>query len=80
MRFPLTPGRHLRGAAYADCRVGDARFTLAGSHLSTDPAERPAQAAEFKRGAGRGDQPGGGRGDLNEGPDGPRLGAPCRAG
>ncbi|WP_238453720.1 endonuclease/exonuclease/phosphatase family protein, partial [Micromonospora sp. ATA51] len=48
-RYPLTPGRHLRGAAYAECRVGGARFLLAGSHLSTDPAERPAQAAAFKR-------------------------------
>ncbi|WP_343044323.1 endonuclease/exonuclease/phosphatase family protein, partial [Micromonospora maritima] len=48
-RYPLTPGRHLRGAAYARCRVGGVDFLLAGSHLSTDPAERPAQAAAFKR-------------------------------
>nr|WP_181545363.1 endonuclease/exonuclease/phosphatase family protein [Micromonospora saelicesensis] len=70
-RFPLTPGRHLRGAAYADCRVGDARFTLAGSHLSTDPAERPSQATEFKRGLDAASSPVLAGADLNEGPDGP---------
>ncbi|MDG4832224.1 endonuclease/exonuclease/phosphatase family protein [Solwaraspora sp. WMMD1047] len=60
-RFPLTPGRHLRGAAFADCSVGAldagggpagpgaARFVVAGTHLSTDPAERPGQAALFRR-------------------------------
>jgi len=45
MRYPLTPGRHMRGAAFARCSVGSSRFLLAGSHLSTDPAERPVQAA-----------------------------------
>lgn len=44
VRFPLTPGRHLRGAVFAGCQVGGSRFTVAGSHLSTDPVERPAQA------------------------------------
>jgi endonuclease/exonuclease/phosphatase family metal-dependent hydrolase len=44
LRYPLTPGRHLRGAAFAECEVGGARFVVTGSHLSTDPAERPAQA------------------------------------
>lgn len=43
-RFPLTPGRHLRGAAFARCQVGAVSFVVAGSHLSTDPLERPAQA------------------------------------
>ncbi|TNH29551.1 endonuclease [Micromonospora orduensis] len=70
-RFPLTPGRHLRGAAYADCRVAGARFTLAGSHLSTDPAERQAQAAELKRGLDAATGPVLVGADLNEGPDGP---------
>ncbi|CCH20310.1 Endonuclease/exonuclease/phosphatase (fragment) [Micromonospora lupini str. Lupac 08] len=69
-RFPLTPGRHLRGAAYAECRVGEARFTLAGSHLSTDPTERPAQAAEFRRGLDAASSPVVAGADLNEGPDG----------
>ncbi|MDG4788870.1 endonuclease/exonuclease/phosphatase family protein [Micromonospora sp. WMMD1102] len=48
-RFPLTPGRHLRGAVFAECGIGAARFVLAGSHLSTDPAERPHQATLLKQ-------------------------------
>ncbi|GLI00116.1 endonuclease/exonuclease/phosphatase family protein [Phytohabitans aurantiacus] len=44
IRFPLTPGRHLRGAAFAECSVGPARFVVVGSHLSTDATERPGQA------------------------------------
>ncbi|MEH0844106.1 endonuclease/exonuclease/phosphatase family protein [Micromonospora sp. CPCC 205711] len=70
-RFPLTPGRHLRGAAYAECRVGGARFLLAGSHLSTDPAERPGQAALVKRELAAATLPVVFGADLNEGPDGP---------
>lgn len=49
LRYPLTPGRHLRGAVFAECAVGDARFTVVGSHLSTDPAERPGQAVLLGR-------------------------------
>jgi len=45
VQFPLTPGRHMRGAALARCSVGDVAFVVAGSHLATDPDERPAQAA-----------------------------------
>ncbi|MFC0533828.1 endonuclease/exonuclease/phosphatase family protein [Phytohabitans kaempferiae] len=48
IRLPHTPGRHMRGAAFAECSVGAARFVAAGSHLSTDAAERPAQAAELR--------------------------------
>jgi endonuclease/exonuclease/phosphatase family metal-dependent hydrolase len=48
-QYPLTPGRHLRGAVFAECGIGTSRFVLAGSHLSTDPAERPGQAALFKQ-------------------------------
>jgi endonuclease/exonuclease/phosphatase family metal-dependent hydrolase len=70
-RYPLTPGRHLRGAAYAECEVGGSRFLLAGSHLSTDPAERPAQAAAFKRELAAATLPVIAGADLNEGPDGP---------
>ncbi|RKN50840.1 endonuclease/exonuclease/phosphatase family protein [Micromonospora endolithica] len=71
-RFPLTPGRHLRGVAYADCVVGrGARFTVAGSHLSTDPAERPGQAALLKRDLDAATLPVIAGADLNEGPDGP---------
>ncbi|WP_018789388.1 endonuclease/exonuclease/phosphatase family protein [Salinispora arenicola] len=71
-RFPLTPGRHLRGAAYADCLVGrDARFTVAGSHLSTDPVERPAQAERFARELTGAPAPVIVGADLNEEADGP---------
>ncbi|MEU4478717.1 endonuclease/exonuclease/phosphatase family protein [Micromonospora sp. NPDC023966] len=70
VRYPLTPGRHLRGAAYAECLVGGSRFLLAGSHLSTDPAERPAQAAAFKRELAAATLPVVAGADLNEGPDG----------
>ena len=48
LRLPRTPGRHLRGAAFARCSVGRTRFVVAGSHLSTDAGERPAQAARLK--------------------------------
>jgi endonuclease/exonuclease/phosphatase family metal-dependent hydrolase len=50
-RYPLTPGRHLRGAAFAECSVGSPdparRFVVAGTHLSTDPVERPVQGTLF---------------------------------
>ncbi|MEV6525384.1 endonuclease/exonuclease/phosphatase family protein [Longispora sp. NPDC051575] len=45
LRYPLTPGRHLRGAAFARCSVGRVPFLAVGSHLATDDHERPAQAA-----------------------------------
>ena len=70
LRYPLTPGRHLRGAAFARCSVRGARFTLSGSHLATDPVERPAQAARWKQELSRVDGPVIAAGDLNEGPGG----------
>jgi endonuclease/exonuclease/phosphatase family metal-dependent hydrolase len=70
LRYPLTPGRHLRGAAFADCSVRGARFILSGSHLATDPVERPAQAAWWKQELSRLDGPVIAAGDLNEGPGG----------
>jgi len=45
VQFPLTPGRHMRGAALSRCSVAGTPFVVAGSHLATDPTERPAQAA-----------------------------------
>ncbi|WP_416903125.1 endonuclease/exonuclease/phosphatase family protein [Micromonospora echinospora] len=69
-RFPLTPGRHLRGAAFAECAVGGARFVLAGTHLSTDPAERPEQAALFRAEVEAARWPVLVGADLNEGPGG----------
>jgi endonuclease/exonuclease/phosphatase family metal-dependent hydrolase len=44
VRFPLTPGRHLRGAAFALCTVGGVEFVVAGSHLATFAPEWPNQA------------------------------------
>jgi endonuclease/exonuclease/phosphatase family metal-dependent hydrolase len=44
LRYPLTPGRHMRGAAFARCSIGPVTFTVAGSHLSTDASERVSQA------------------------------------
>jgi endonuclease/exonuclease/phosphatase family metal-dependent hydrolase len=49
LRYPLSPGRHMRGAAFLLCRVpGSAPFAVAGSHLSTNDTERPLQAALLK--------------------------------
>lgn len=66
LRFPLTPGRHLRGAVFARCVVGRTPFVVAGSHLSTDPAERPDQAALLKKALTDVDVPVIFAGDLNE--------------
>lgn len=54
IRFPLTPGRHLRGAAFARCSLagaggGSVDFAVAGSHLATWPPERPGQARSLAR-------------------------------
>jgi endonuclease/exonuclease/phosphatase family metal-dependent hydrolase len=48
LRYPLTPGRHMRGAVLVRCSVERSPFVVVGSHLSTDPAERPAQAGLLK--------------------------------
>lgn len=69
-RFPLTPGRHLRGAAFVRGSVRGGRFTLSGSHLATDPAERPSQAALWKEQLAAVEGPVIAAGDLNEGPGG----------
>ncbi|WP_199516094.1 endonuclease/exonuclease/phosphatase family protein [Nucisporomicrobium flavum] len=70
LRYPLTPGRHLRGAAFASCSVHGGRFTVSGSHLATDPAERPDQAALWKQALSEVEGPLVAGGDLNEGPGG----------
>jgi endonuclease/exonuclease/phosphatase family metal-dependent hydrolase len=70
LRYPLTPGRHLRGAAFATCSVRGATFTVSGSHLATDPVERPAQAARWKQELSGIEGPVIAAGDLNEGPGG----------
>jgi endonuclease/exonuclease/phosphatase family metal-dependent hydrolase len=47
VKYPLTPGRHMRGAAFARCTVPglSGSFLVAGSHLSTDDGERLGQAS-----------------------------------
>ena len=70
VRFPLTPGRHMRGAAFASCSIGPARFVVAGAHLSVDPDERPAQARELKDAMSKVDEPVILGVDLNEGSGG----------
>jgi endonuclease/exonuclease/phosphatase family metal-dependent hydrolase len=70
LRYPLTPGRHLRGAAFARGSVRGGAFTISGSHLATDPAERPTQAAIWKEALERVEGPVIAAGDLNEGPGG----------
>lgn len=66
LRFPLTPGRHLRGAAFVRCSVGRTPFVVVGTHLSTDPAERPAQATIIKKAMAEVDVPVIVGADLNE--------------
>ncbi|WP_432829548.1 endonuclease/exonuclease/phosphatase family protein [Dactylosporangium sp. CA-092794] len=66
LRYPLTPGRHMRGAAFVRCRVARTTFVVAGSHLSTDAAERPAQAALLKQHLDEVPDPLLFAGDLNE--------------
>ena len=66
LRYPLTPGRHLRGAAFARCTAGGTRFVVVGSHLSIDAAERPGQAELLKKALSDLDSPVVFAGDLNE--------------
>jgi endonuclease/exonuclease/phosphatase family metal-dependent hydrolase len=70
LRYPLTPGRHMRGAVFAEGAVRGATFTVSGSHLATDSAERPEQAAFWKAELDRIDGPVIVAADLNEGPGG----------
>jgi endonuclease/exonuclease/phosphatase family metal-dependent hydrolase len=70
LRYPLTPGRHLRGAFFARCSVRGAQFTVSGSHLATDAGERPDQAEAWKEALAAVDGPLIVGGDLNEGPGG----------
>src|SRR5687767_15838413 len=43
IQYPLTPGRHMRGAVFVRCAVGRSTFVAAGSHLSIDAEERTRQ-------------------------------------
>ena len=66
VQYPLTPGRHMRGAAFVRCRVGRVTFVAAGSHLSTDATERPGQAAILRQHMDEVAEPLLFAGDLNE--------------
>jgi endonuclease/exonuclease/phosphatase family metal-dependent hydrolase len=68
VRFPLKPGRHMRGAAFARCDVGGAGFTVVGTHLSTDDEERPSQAELLRRAIAEIEGPVILGGDLNDVP------------
>src|SRR3954447_25439478 len=70
VRYPLTPGRHMRGAFFARGSVRGATFTVSGSHLATDPAERPTQASLWKEALAGLEGPVIAAADLNEGPGG----------
>ncbi|MBV1852528.1 endonuclease/exonuclease/phosphatase family protein [Catellatospora tritici] len=75
LRYPLTPGRHLRGAVFARCEVyGRDPFVVVGSHLSTDDVERPAQAALLRPALAAVREPIVVGLDLNETPGGPSWG------
>jgi endonuclease/exonuclease/phosphatase family metal-dependent hydrolase len=71
LRYPLVPGRHLRGAAFARCTVGRTPFVVAGTHLSLDAAERLDQARLLDATLAGVDVPLVLAADFNEPPDGP---------
>src|SRR5206468_1367391 len=71
VQYPLTPGRHMRGAAFVRCAVGRSEFVVSGSHLATDPGERPGQAVILKKVLADLDAPVILGLDLNENPGGP---------
>jgi endonuclease/exonuclease/phosphatase family metal-dependent hydrolase len=70
VQFPLTPGRHMRGAVFARCTVGRSRFVAVGTHLSLDATERVVQAQLLKGYLAELDEPYVVCGDLNEEPGG----------
>jgi endonuclease/exonuclease/phosphatase family metal-dependent hydrolase len=70
LRYPLTPGRHLRGAVFACCTVPGAAFAVTGSHLASDPVERPMQAAAWRAAIAEVDLPVIAAADTNDDPGG----------
>lgn len=70
VQFPLTPGKHMRGAVFARCTVGRSRFVAVGTHLSLDATERVVQAQLLKEHLAGLDEPYIVCGDLNEEPGG----------
>ncbi|MDG4827154.1 endonuclease/exonuclease/phosphatase family protein [Asanoa sp. WMMD1127] len=75
VRYPVLPGHHARGAVFATCEVPGARFVVTGSHLSTDPAVRPIQAASWRAEMRGTDLPVVAAGDLNAEPGDPTWAA-----
>jgi endonuclease/exonuclease/phosphatase family metal-dependent hydrolase len=71
LRYPLVSGRHMRGAAFARCRVAEGSFVVVGSHLSIYATERAAQAHQLTKALADIDVPVILGADLNESPDGP---------
>ena len=47
-QFPLTPGRHMRGAVFLRLSVGRTQFVAVGTHLSLDATERASQGRLLK--------------------------------
>jgi len=70
VQFPLTPGRHMRGAVFARCTVGRSRFIAVGTHLSKYAEERAVQGQLLKSYLADLDEPYVVCGDLNEEPGG----------
>jgi endonuclease/exonuclease/phosphatase family metal-dependent hydrolase len=75
VRYPLMPGHHMRGAVFATCAVPGATFVVTGSHLSTDAAVRPVQAAAWRSEMRGYDLPVIAAGDLNAEPGDPTWAA-----
>jgi endonuclease/exonuclease/phosphatase family metal-dependent hydrolase len=66
IQYPLTPGRHLRGAVFARCLVGRTPVVVVGTHLSLDATERTGQAQLLKKALADLDAPVVLAADLNE--------------
>ncbi len=75
LRFPLTPGRHLRAAVFARCVIGRTPFVAVGAHLGTDPVERPEHARRLAAAVAGLRSPVVLGADLNEPPGGPAWAA-----
>lgn len=71
LRYPLVPGRHMRGAAFARCAIGRVPVVVVGTHLGLDTGERLDQARLLDEALAGLDAPLVLAGDFNEPPGGP---------
>jgi endonuclease/exonuclease/phosphatase family metal-dependent hydrolase len=71
LRYPLVPGRHMRGAVFARCVVSGVALTVAGTHLGLVADERLDQARRLRAALAGVDGPTVLAGDFNEPADGP---------